>query len=137
MTNTDKAPPTLPVSPRHPYATFIPTRRPQIKTHTRVEHAKNAVNNFQNTMARDGSYDCDMVVYELVGEEYVPWIRIVKGTQRDDYPDLAKKPARKGDLYLEMLQAQNAATQYMQIAKEKAEQARELRHQLYGTPKGQ
>lgn len=81
-------PTAIPVAPAHGYATHIPDRRPQFKTHKGVDQAKNAViNKLRGGAARHG-----MTIYKLDGGEYRPWVRIEAGQKRDEVPELAPKP---------------------------------------------
>jgi hypothetical protein len=79
--------------PKEPdqWATNIPGRRPEFKTHRILAHAKNAINNFQGPLSR-GVFTCDMILYKLVDGQYEPHLKIARGTRREDYPLLAPKP---------------------------------------------
>lgn len=80
--------PTAVPAPVHEYATHIPDRRPQFKTHKAIGLAKNAViNKLRGERARH-----DMTIYKLADGEYRPWLHIHTGQKREDFPELAPKP---------------------------------------------
>jgi len=79
------------------WATFIPDRRPAFKTHNTVGQAKNAVINISRYGRKTGFAE-DMVIYKLSADgRYEPWLKISKGTFRNDYKELAEKPQSRGD----------------------------------------
>ncbi len=84
------------------WATHIPGRRPQFKPHKTVGQAKNAVINVSR-YGRNGFTE-DMVIYNLdTSGKYVPWLKIAKGSFRNDYEVLAEKPLslsqKQGELH--------------------------------------
>lgn len=90
--------PTAVPAPVHEYATHIPNRRPQFKTHKAIGLAKNAViNKLRGDRARH-----DMTIYKLVDGEYRPWLHIHAGQKRDDFPELAPKPTPRSHVAWEI-----------------------------------
>lgn len=92
------APESVPAKPVHPYGTYMEDRNPEWKTHSILAHAKNALTN----KVYGGKFEYDYVIYELVGDVYLPFIKVSAGTTREDYPALATKPPKKSQLQLEL-----------------------------------
>src|SRR6185503_1729372 len=79
-----------------PYATRIPGRKPEFKSHSTLGLVKSAVgqrirfdprvNSYQKVV--DGIFTCDLTVFVLKDGEYKPWIEVRRGMRRSAYPDL-------------------------------------------------
>lgn len=109
-------------APVHNYATHIPNRRPQFKTHKGVGQAKNAViQKLRNDVAR-----CDMTIYRLDGGKYVPWLRIESGQKRDEVPELAPKPKPRSHVAWEIRSLAEQEQRYLKLAEAAAAKRREL-----------
>lgn len=91
------APPSILAAPIHEYATHIPNRRPQFKTHKGIGQAKNAVIHKMHGGARH-----DMTIYRLQDGEYRPWLTIQAGQKRDEIPELAPKPPPRSHVVMEI-----------------------------------
>jgi len=92
------ATPAIPAALPHAYATDIPDRRPQFKTHKGIGQAKNAiVNKLHGGRARHG-----MTIYRLEGGEYRPWLRIEAGQRREEVSELAPKPPPRSHVLREI-----------------------------------
>lgn len=105
-----------------PFATHIPDRRPQFKTHRGVGQAKNAViGKLHGGIARHA-----MVIYRLDGGEYQPWVTIAQGQTRADIPELAPPPKPKWQLEWEIRGLVEKERRYLEEAAAAAEQRREL-----------
>lgn len=103
----------------HEWATHVPSRRPQFKTHSKLAYAKNAINNFQGPMGRGGVYDEDMVLYRLSPDgRYEPHLKIVKGSRREDYPLLAPKPVPLSDRMRELGSLESSLRYHEKAAQE-------------------
>lgn len=107
------APERVLAKPIDPYATYIPSRRPEFKTHSIFSHAKLALINKSGVYSTSGKFTEDCVLYCLSGGEwYVPIITVTAGSSREDYPDLAKKPPAKSQLALQLEMARRRALSY-------------------------
>lgn len=126
-----QAPDFMPVKPHPRYATFIPLRgrdiKTQFKTHNTFGQAKAATTNFAR-----GGFECDMVIYELdeIDEEYIPSLRIAKGTKREEYPDLTPKPVSKRQQEYQVRFAEEAAQRQREYADNAMAKAQQLRAEL-------
>lgn len=98
------------------WATFIPDRRPAFKAHNTLGQAKNAVINISRYGARTGFTE-DMVIYKL-GEDgqYAPWLKIARGTFRNDYKELAEKPQSRSDRMGEVLRLERSLRYHLDEA---------------------
>jgi len=93
--------------PVHPYATRIPGRNRQFKTHAALGQAKAALSLFLDRdrirqprgwdrLSDDGTYVASMTLYRLNAEqgEYEPWIEIQRGDRRSQHPELMPERRR-------------------------------------------
>lgn len=109
-------------APVHEFATLIPDRRPQFKTHKAIGLAKNAViNKLRGDRAR-----CDMTIYRLEDGEYRPWLHIHSGQKRKDFPELAPKPPPRSHIAMEIRSLLEQERYHLAQAATIAERRREL-----------
>lgn len=114
--------PAIPAGPTHEFATLIPDRRPQFKTHKAVGLAKNAViNKLRGDCARH-----DMTIYKLADGEYQPWLHIHTGQRREDFPELAPKPPPRSHVLMEIRLLAEQEQYHRRRAEEAAAKRREL-----------
>ena len=114
--------PAIPAAAPHPFATHIPDRRPQFKTHKGAGQAKNAViNKLQGRAARHV-----MVIYRLQEGEYQPWVRIGCGQKREDVPELAPPPKPRSHVEWEIRGLMEQEQYYLRQAEAAAAKRREL-----------
>lgn len=115
-------PTAIPAAPPHAYATDIPDRRPQFKTHKGIGQAKNAVvNKLRGGRARHG-----MIIYRLEGGEYLPWLRIEAGQRREEIPELAPKPPPRSHILMEIRSLAEQEQYHLRQAEQAATKRREL-----------
>lgn len=105
----------------HAFATHIPDRRPQFKTHKGIGQAKNAVINKMHGGAR-----YDMAIYRLENGEYRPWLHISAGQKRDEIPELAPKPRPRSHVAWEIRSLAEQEQRYLKLAEAAAAKRREL-----------
>lgn len=110
----------IPAAPPHPFATLIPDRRPQFKTHKGVGQAKNAV----IMKLYGGSALYDITIYRLEDSEYRPWIQIARGQTREDIPELAPPAKPRSHVEMEIRQLAEQEQWYLKQAALLAEQRR-------------
>ena len=128
------APGSVPVKPPHPYGTYITLRSSfedhRFKTHNTLGQVKNAVVNRQSCYSGD-QFLCDITVYRLEGDVYLPWLHLAKGTSRDDYPELSavRLPSKRQKEY-EVRRVEAAAAYYQEEAIKKAAEAQAMRTAL-------
>lgn len=102
------APEAVEVRPPDPYATHIPDRRPEFKTHRGLGQAKNALLN-----KHYGKFPHDMVIYRLNDSgQYEPWLKVSAGTTRMDYEDLKPKPTPKRQIQYRIAWKQRMLEQF-------------------------
>lgn len=127
------APASVPVKPPPPYATYIPLRSSfedhRFKPHNTLGQVKNAVVNRQSCYS--GRFLCDITVYRLEGDAYLPWLHLAKDTTRDDYPELSavRLPSKRQKEY-EVRRIEAAAAYYQEEAAKKAAEALAMRAAL-------
>lgn len=128
------APESVPVKPPPPYATYIPLRSPiedyRFKPHNTLGQAKNAALNQQSCYSSRKGFLCDMVIYVLDGDTYVPWLRLTQGTSRNDYPELAARPPSKRQQQYRAEFAAQVAASYQEEADRKRAEAEALLAEL-------
>ncbi len=115
-------PPAIPAAEPHPFATLVPDRRPQFKTHKGVGQAKNAIIN----KLRGGAARHDMVIYQLQDGEYRPWVTIRAGQKRDEVPELAPKPPPRSQVEWEIRSLLEREQYHLGQAEQAAAKRREL-----------
>lgn len=112
----------IPAAPPHAFATHIPDRRPQFKTHKGVGQAKNAIiNKLRGGAARHG-----MTIYKLDDGEYQSWLRIEAGQKRDEVPELAPKPPPRSHVEWEIRRLIEREQYHLAQAQAVAAKRREL-----------